>query len=222
MYPNVTAQMAAQPMCYAFVIIDLIRKLFMFCLRAKLVHHLRGAAVLAAALLLSACANLAGPRDVSIPLSKLQAGVERRFPLNNRAMALLDLRLSNPRLSLPVDAGSMSDRVALNLDVSVAPPFVKQSWRGNVALSGRLSIDVGRGAVFINDPHLDQVTIDGVDSGRQQEFGVLANTLLRQSMRDVPVYHFRMEDLRYAGVQFVPTGIRTTADAVIIRVEPVR
>ena len=191
----------------------------MFRFRA---HRLHTATVFAAALLLSACANLAGPRDVSIPLSKLQAGVEKRFPVNNKAVELLDVRLSNPRISLPPGVDSVSDRVALNLDVSVAPPFVKQSWRGSMALSGRLSIDVNRGAVFINDPRLDQVAIDGVDSGRQQQFGVLANALLRQSIRDVPIYNFRMEDLRYAGVQFVPTGIRTTADAVIIHVEPVR
>lgn len=179
---------------------------------------LRSALVLAAFSLLSACANLAGPRDVSIPLARLQAGVEKKFPLNNKAMELFDVRLSNPRIAL-VDG---SDRVSLALDAAVSPPFIKQSWRGNLALSGRLSIDAVRGAVFINDPHLDQVAIEGVDGERQRQFGLLANALLNKSIRDVPIYNFRMEDLRYAGVQFVPTSIRTTADAVIIHVEPVR
>lgn len=165
---------------------------------------------------LSACASLVGPRDVRIPLSKLQAGVERRFPLQNKAMELLDVRLSNPQLSLQPD----SERVGLRLDLSVAPPFIKQSWRGSMAVSGRLSLDVGRGAVFLVEPRLDQVQIDGVDGGRQQQFGALANVLLKQSMHDVPVYHFRLEDLRYGGVQFVPTAIRTTADAIVIHVEP--
>lgn len=179
----------------------------------------RSAALLIVApLLLSACANLAGPRDVSIPLSKLQAGVEKRFPLQNKAMDLFDVRLTNPRLALQPG----TERVSLNLDASVAPPFIKQSWRGAVALSGRLSIDATRGAVFINDPHLDQFAIEGIDGERQKQFGALANALLSKAIRDVPVYNFRMEDLRYAGVQFVPTGIRTTADAVIIHVEPVK
>lgn len=181
--------------------------------------HLRNSALLCAgALLLSACASLAGPRDVSIPLSKLQAGVDKRFPLHNKAMDLLDIKLSNPRLSLQ----DGSDRVSLTLDTSVAPPFLKQSWRGTVGISGRLTIDVPRGAVFINDPRLDQVAIEGVDSGRQQQFGKLANALLGNAVRDVPLYSFRMEDLRYAGVQFVPTSIRTTADAVVIHLEPAR
>jgi hypothetical protein len=175
------------------------------------------AAVLAAALL-GACANLAGPRDVRVPLSSLQAGVSKRFPLNQRMVELFDVRLSNPTLSL--QAGT--ERVGLHLDASVTPPFLKQAWRGTVSLSGRLSIDVARGAVFINDPHLDRVTIDGVDGDHERQFGALANALLSKSIRDVPVYHFRLDDLRYAGVQFVPTAIRTTADAVIIHVEPLK
>lgn len=176
------------------------------------------AVVLGATVLLSACATLAGPRDVAIPLSKLQAGVEKRFPLQNKAMDLLDVRLSNPVLSLPPG----TDRVALRLDLSVAPPFVKQSWRGTVALSGRLSVDVARGAIFINDPRLDQVDIEGVDGNRQQQFGKLANVLLGKSIQDVPVYSFRMEELRYAGVQFVPTSIHTAGEAVVIHLEPVK
>lgn len=181
-------------------------------------HRVRAAAALAVALCLSACASLVGPRDVSIPLSKLQSGVERRFPLQNKAMDLFDVQLSNPRLSLQ----SGTERVSLRLDALVAPPFIKQSWRASLALSGRLSIDAARGAVFLGDPHLDEVSIDGADGGRQQQFNGLVNVLLKQTMRELPVYHFRMEDLRYGGVQFVPTAIRTTADAVIIHVEPLR
>lgn len=181
-------------------------------------HHCRLAAVLAAALCLSACASLIGPRDVSVPLSKLQAGVERRFPLHNKAMELLDVQLSNPRLSLQSD----SDRVGLRLDALVAPPYTRQTWRASVALSGRLSIDVARGEVFLNDPRLDQLSIDGADGARQQQFNALINVLLKQSMRELPVYHFKIEDLRYGGVQFVPTAIRTSADALVIHVEPLR
>lgn len=187
----------------------------MFLFRAI---QFRKMTVLGAALLLAACANLAGPRDVSIPLSKLQAGIEKRFPLDNRAMELFEIHLTNPRLSLQPGA----DRVNLALDVAVAPPFLKQSWRGSMALSGRLSIDPARGAVFINDPHLDAMQIDGIDSARQQQFGMLANAIISKSIRDVAVYNFRTEDLRYAGVQFIPTAIRTSADAVIIHVEPAK
>jgi hypothetical protein len=177
-----------------------------------------GAMLLLACGLLASCAGLVGPRQIEIPLYKLQAGLDRRFPLNNRALELFDIQLSRPQLSLLPD----SDRVGLAMEANVAPFFLKQSWSGRLALSGRLYADAGRGAVFMADPHVDQFVVDGVDEGRQRQLGKVANFLMDKVVRDVPVYSFRMEDLRYAGVQFVPTRISARPDALIVTVEPAR
>lgn len=181
-------------------------------------RRFRASAVLAIALLLSACASLVGPRDVSIPLSKLQAGVEGRFPLHQKTLALFDVQLSRPRLSLQ----SGTERVTLRLDAVVASPLIKQTWSASLAVSGRLSLDAGRGEVLLNDARLDQLSVDGADVGHEQQLRGLVNVLLAHSMREWPLHHFRQEDLRYGGVQFVPTALRTSADAVIIHVEPLR
>ena len=185
---------------------------------------MRRIAVVLASGLLSACASLIGPRQIEIPLSKLQAGVERLFPVDNRVLDLFDIRLSRPRLTL--QAGT--DRVALDIDADVAPPFTRQSWRASLALSGRLSVDPARGAVLISAPRVERFAIDGVDgvdgvdSARQRQFGKVANAVMNKVIKDVPVYSFRMEELRYAGVQFVPTRITSTADALVVTVEPLR
>lgn len=168
--------------------------------------------------LLSSCASLVGPRQVEIPLYKLQAGLDRRFPVDNRALELFDIRLSRPQVSLLAD----SDRVALTMDADVAPPFLTQSWSGRLALSGRLYIDVARGAILMADPRVDQFVIDGMDEARQRQLGKVANFLMNKVVRDVPVYSFRMEDLRYAGVQFVPTRIHARPDALVVTLEPAR
>lgn len=181
-------------------------------------RRLRNSALLLACTMLASCANLAGPREIAIPLAKLQAGLDRRFPLHNRAMELFDIQLTRPQLSLL--AGS--DRVALSMDAAVAPPFLKQSWNGSLALSGRLVVDPARGAVLMTEPHVDRFVVDGVDEERQRQFGKVANVLMNRVIRDVPVYSFRMEDLRYAGVQFIPTRISSRPDALLVTVEPVR
>ncbi|MES2757339.1 MAG: DUF1439 domain-containing protein [Pseudomonadota bacterium] len=175
-----------------------------------------GAALLACAMLAS-CAGLIGPREVEIPLYKLQDGIERRFPLNNRVLELLDIRLSRPQLFLPG-----GDRVALGMEVYVAPPFTNQSWSGSLALSGRLSLDAQRSAVVMNDARVDRFVIDGMDEARQRQLGKVANVLVGRVVRDVPVYTFRLEDLRYAGVQFVPTRITSTPRALLVTLEPQR
>jgi hypothetical protein len=171
--------------------------------------------LLCCALILAGCA---GPRQVELPLAKLQAGVERRFPVQNRLMELFDVRLTSPQVQLLPDTG----RVGLAMDASVAPPFINQSWQGRMALSGRLYIDATRNAVLMAEPRVDRFNIEGIDPSRQRQLEKVANSLMEKIVSDIPVYSFRTEELRYAGVQFVPTSIRTTASGLVVTVEPAK
>ncbi|WP_229425383.1 hypothetical protein [Massilia sp. Se16.2.3] len=81
---------------------------------------LTGLAVAAGATLLASCASILGPRDVDIPLSSLQAGLERRFPLDHRLLQLFDLRLARPQLRL-----LPGDRVSLTVEATVAQSFLR-------------------------------------------------------------------------------------------------
>jgi len=175
---------------------------------------LAGAFLLGGAL--SGCASLSGPRQVEIPLAKLQAGLDRRFPMDNRLFELLDLRLSHPRLSLLPE----TDRVAVHLEAYVAPPFMQQSFTGTLALSGRLYVDAARGAVLMTEPHVDEFSLSGIDALRQQQLAGAANKLMDKLVRDIPVYNFHLEDLRYAGIQFVPTRLVTTRTGLLVTLEP--
>jgi hypothetical protein len=176
-----------------------------------------GVAVAAGAVLAS-CASLSGPRRVEISQAKLQAGLERRFPLRNRLLELFDVQLTVPRIAIQPE----SDRVALTLDMSVSPPFLRQSWSGSMTLSGHLYIDAARSGVYMADAHVDGFDIQGMDSVRAKDLGRAADVLMNQLVRDVPIYSFRMEDLRYAGTQFVPTRLDTIPGALVVTVEPAR
>jgi hypothetical protein len=169
-------------------------------------------------LALSGCAGLVGPRDIEVPLHKLQSGLDRRFPIHNRAMQLFDIELTRPRIATLPDSG----RIALTLDASVAPPFLRQSWRASLALSGRLYIDAARNAIMMAEPGVDSFVVDGVDEARQRQLRQVAGVLVDKVVADLPLYHFRPEELRYGGVQFVPTRIVATARGLLVSVEPVR
>jgi hypothetical protein len=175
-------------------------------------------ALLLAAGVLASCASLVGPRQIEVPLTKLQAGIERRFPLDQRVLQLLDIRLSHPQLTIEAD----TERIALSMDAELAPPFVKQSWRGSMSVSGRLRIDAARGAIVMLEPRIDRFVIDSADEARQRQFTKVANLLADRLIRDVPVYSFRMDELRYAGVQFVPTRIAALPGGLSVTLEPVR
>jgi hypothetical protein len=177
---------------------------------------LKAGAALAVVGVLASCAGMVGPRRVELSQARLQAGLERRFPLHNRMLELFDVQLTHPRLAIQPE----TDRVALTLDVSVAPPFLRQSWSGTMALSGRLLLDASRNAVFLTDTHLDRFDVDGIDAARARDLGHAADTLVNQMVRDVAVYDFHPEDLRYAGIQFVPTRLETRPGALVVTLEP--
>ncbi|TQK05656.1 DUF1439 domain-containing protein [Herbaspirillum sp. SJZ107] len=177
-----------------------------------------GALALAATGLLASCAGIVGPRRVELSQARLQAGLERRFPLRNRMLDLFDVQLTHPQLAIL----SQSERVGLTLDASVAPPFLRQSWRGTVGLSGRLVLDAPRNAVFLTDVRVDRFDIDGIDAGRARDLRQAADLLLNQMVRDMAVYSFHPEDLRYAGMQFVPTRLETAPGALVVTLEPAR
>jgi hypothetical protein len=169
----------------------------------------------AAAAALSSCATILGPREVDLPLSKLQAGIDRRFPMDNRLLELFDLRLSRPQLAiLP------GDRVALTVDASVAQSFLRNPLSGSLAFSGRLVVDQAKNGVYLAEPRLERFTISGMDESVSRQLSRAANGLLDRAVLDIPVYSFRMDELRYAGVQYVPTRIATTATGLHVSLEP--
>ena len=175
-----------------------------------------GALALAATGLLASCAGIIGPRRVELTQARLQAGLERRFPLRNRMLELFDVQLTHPQLAILPER----DRVGLTLDVSVAPPFLRQSWNGTMGLSGHLVLDAARNAVLLTDTRVDRFDVAGIDASRSRDLGHAADLLVSQLVRDMAVYTFRPEDLRYAGVQFVPTRLDTAPGALVVTLEP--
>jgi len=173
------------------------------------------ASSVAAAAALGACATILGPRDVDLPLSKLQAGIDRRFPMDHRLLELFDLRLSRPQLAvLP------GDRVALTVDANVAQSFLRNPMSGTLAFSGRLVVDQARSGVYLAEPRLERFSITGMDDSVSRQLSRAANGILARAVLDIPVYTFRLDELRYAGVQYVPTRIATTATGLRVSLEP--
>jgi len=176
----------------------------------------RLAAVVVGASLLSSCASVFGPRTVELPLHKLQSSLDKRFPINERLLQIFDVQLTRPQLSIQPE----QDRVALAVEASVSPPFARDAWAGSLAFSGRLYVDPGRNAVMMAEPRVERFQLGSGDGEAERQLKQVANKLIASVARDMPVYSFKQEDLRYAGVQFVPTRIQTTSNSLLVTLEP--
>jgi hypothetical protein len=173
-------------------------------------------AVVFLALLLASCATVLGPREVEVPLSRLQASLDSRFPLSQRFLELFEIKVASPRLAL------QGNRLVASMDAAIAPPFMKDSWKGSLSLSGVPAIDASRNAVVLTDTRVEDLHIAGVDPTYSRQVTKAASLLAEQVFRDLVLYRFDPQDFRYAGVSFMPTRINAKADALVVTFEPLK
>ncbi len=169
-------------------------------------------------LFLTSCAGIFGSRSLDIPLAKLQEGVNKRFPLNNRFLEVFDITLSNPQVTLLPDV----ERIVLTVESSIAPPLTSKRWNGRLAISGSLQYDLAKNAIMLTDPRIEELKHDGIDPAQSRQFSKLGNFLAERLFKEAPVYAFKPEDLRRGGTNFVPIKITTKSNALVISFEPVK
>jgi hypothetical protein len=187
-------------------------------MRALPMKGLRRGLILIAAWLLASCATLLGPREVEIPLARLQEAIAGKFPFNNRYLELIDIYVSNPRVSLQPD----TNRITTSMDTSIAPPFLNRSWKGNLAISGNLRFDPSRNALVLGEPRVEQFAFDGIDPALTNQVRKIGGLLAEQLLRNTTLYTFRPEDLRYAGTSFTLSKITTRPDSLVVTFEPAK
>lgn len=173
---------------------------------------------IAAALLLTSCASLLGPRNVEISQAQLQDAIASRFPFNNRFLELLDVRVTDPQVSLQPN----TNRIATSMDMSIAPLFTKDAWSGKLAISGQLKFDPARNALVLAEPRVDNLAVNGLDSPYAGKITRVAALVAEQLLKDIPLYTFQPDQFRYGGTNFIPTKITTKPNSLVVTFEPAR
>jgi hypothetical protein len=168
--------------------------------------------------LLSGCASLLPPQEIEIPLSRLQQSVQKKFPYTERYFSLLDVTLSNPVLSTQPAA----DRMLIALDAQVLPPLIKTPWQGELLVSGSLRIDPARRVVLLTEPRLENIKLDDATSSYTSRVARLGKQLAEDLIGETVLYTFAPDAFVVAGKRFVPTGITTRKDSLVVSFEPAK
>jgi hypothetical protein len=173
---------------------------------------------IAAACVLASCATLMGPRQVEIPVARLQEAVATKFPFNNRYLELLDISVTNPKIALQPE----TNRILTSMDTVIAPSFLKNAWKGNISVSGNLKFDPSRNALVLGDPRVERFAIDGNDMPYANQIIKVGNLLVEQLLQDATLYTFTPEDLRYGGADFILSKITTKPNSLVVTFEPTK
>ena len=186
---------------------------------------LRKTLVAAFMLLLSAgmlwiagCTTIAGPREVEVPLARLQDGLARKFPISQRYLSLVDITATNPRVQMQVEA----NRLMATVDAAITPVFMPRRLSGTFTVSGMLAVDPQRQMVVLREPRTEKLTLDGVDPLLTSQLAKASDLVAQRLLNDVALYVFDPAQFRYAGVQYYPTRIRTTAQGLVVTFEPLK
>ena len=167
---------------------------------------------------LSGCASLLPPQEIEIPLSRLQQSIQKKFPYTERYFGLLDVTLSNPVLSTQPAA----DRMLIALDAQVLPPLVKTPWQGELLVSGSLRIDPVRRVVLLTEPRLENIKLDAATGSYTSRVARLGKQLAEDLIGETVLYSFAPDAFVVAGKRFVPTGITTRKDSLVVSFEPAK
>lgn len=174
-------------------------------------------ALAATVLLLAGCAGLGGPKVITLDEADLTRLIAKNFPLDRRALELLEVRMDAPKVSLL----PQSNRLATELEVQATERLSARSYRGQMALEYALRYDEQAQAVRMTDVRVRRLQFDGAGERLQPMVDRLGGLLAEQVLKDAVIYRFKPEDLDKAGRRgYRPGAVTVTSRGVEITLVP--
>lgn len=164
-----------------------------------------------AALGLSACTALI-PNQYAVPKAKLESRLQQSFPLQREVgKGLMSVSMNTPVLNLLAD----KNRVELRGDFA-ARSLLMDAVTGQFSVSGGLRYDSAEQAIYMQDAQLDALQIS-TDAAAADMLRPFLNMMLREYLNGTPLYHFKADELRFAGKEIDITAIQIQANAVVLK-----
>jgi len=154
---------------------------------------------------ISGCANMGGPRTITLTQAELAQLLEKQFPLDRRMMEVLDVQVSSPRLKLLPE----SNRLATELDVTARDRLFGRALSGALALDYALRYDEVENAIRLTQVRVNRFELTAVPENMRGVANRLGALLAEQLLNDFAIYRVKPETLKAAGVMGVKPGAVT-------------
>jgi hypothetical protein len=171
------------------------------------------------ALLLAGCANL-GPeqREVVVSAERLSEVLARRLSVDKKLLDVVHLRTGKPEVVLE----PQSQRLRVELDLSLTHPFSSRPLHGRAGISGGLGFDDTTRTVMLTQPRIEKLDFDAVPQALRDPVGRLGAALGSELLDQYPLVTLEPRHLtalgreyRVLGFDIVPEGLK-----VILRAKP--
>jgi hypothetical protein len=153
--------------------------------------------------------------EVRVTEPQLRAQLIERFPIERTVLLLLRWRLTDPSLEfLP-----QRQRVAIGIDARLNLKLEggRSDLGGRIELETGIRYDAARGALFLVDPVITRLVIDGLPERHAQRATDSVRELLAEVFSQRPVYTLNPLDLKQGSARLLLRELRIEDDAVVVR-----
>ncbi len=174
--------------------------------------------LLVAAALLSACADLFGPRTVEVSQARLQELIARRFPIDKRVLNAIDVTVDSPRLTMQPESNRVAIEVALRAG---SEGVVSAQVNGSLLVSEGLRFEPSDNTVRLVDVRVERFAIDGLPGNWQHQLDRLGKPLAKALLDEQVLYALRPKDIATLEARGMrPGDLRVTATGLSITLLP--
>jgi hypothetical protein len=128
---------------------------------------------------------------VRITEAQLQEYINERFPITKSHQVLGSIIYENPRISLRRE----DNLVELGIDIAVGNIKINgRDLRGSVLMLASVAYNAEKKALFLKDPQLQQLTLNGVPEQNLQMLRGFFMPAIEKLFNRKPVYSFKDQD----------------------------
>lgn len=168
-------------------------------------------------LFFNGCATMSD-RTVSITEAQVQKKINERLAIPISLLKIFDVSLSNSLVKFDSKTGSMQTTLDTNLSSKISNKVI----RGKLGISGKLRFDPVTNSIVLDEPKVENLNLDGLDSKRGDIFNLIAQTLGGEMLNGLTLYTIKPEDLKIGSTQYSPKEMLITDKGLQMSFSPVR
>lgn len=168
-------------------------------------------------LLFNGCATMSD-RTVSITEAQVQQKINERLAIPISLLKIFDVNLSNSLVKFDSKTGSMQTTLDTNLSSQLSNKVIT----GKLGISGKLRFDPVTNSIVLDEPKVENLNLDGLDSKHGDIFNLIAQTLGGEMLNGLTLYTIKPEDLKIGSTQYNPKEMLITDEGLQMTFSPAK
>jgi len=157
-------------------------------------------------------------RTVNISEVQIQEMLNRKLALPISVLKIFDVNLSNSQVRLDKSTG----RMFTTLDTNMTSSLLGKNMDGKLGISGKLRFDASTQSIVLDDPKIEQLTLNGVGGKYNDLLNALTKNVEGEMLNGITLYTVKPEDLNYRGMHYSPKDMQITDKGLQLTLSPTR